>query len=152
MINSSCQLKMDQRNESIEVFEYYSELREFIEVNNDKTLVINFWATSCRPCLEEMPHFNELQRTLNPEEVKILLVSLDPVSDLDTKVYPFVKRLGVAPEVVILNDQNYSGWTDQIDPGWYGALPATLIVKRDKRVFRFGAYETYRELLDDVAR
>jgi hypothetical protein len=53
---------------------------------------------------------------------------------------------------VLLADQNYSEWTDEIDPTWYGALPATLFVKGEQRYFHFGAYDSYDQLLADLSR
>lgn len=56
----------------------------------------------------------------------------------------------ILPEVVLLEDQNYSKWTEKIAPSWYGALPATVIINGEKRNFRFGAYETYSDLEKDI--
>ena len=79
-------------------------------------------------------------------------MSLEKASWLDTHIYPFVKRLGINPEVVVLTDPNYNVWTDHIDTSWYGALPATLILKGDQRNFRFGSYKTYEELKADIEK
>ena len=42
-----------------------------------KVLVLNFWATWCPPCLEEMPSLDEFQRRLAPSGVVVLGVSVD---------------------------------------------------------------------------
>lgn len=42
-----------------------------------KLLVLNFWATWCPPCVEEIPSLNGLQRELAPEGVVVLGVSVD---------------------------------------------------------------------------
>ncbi|NNF34528.1 MAG: TlpA family protein disulfide reductase [Saprospiraceae bacterium] len=147
---NSCKESLPTFNDEIEVFEVYDELQSLIDGNSEKTLVINFWATTCPPCLKEMPHFAEIQKHYDPKEVKVLLVSLDENKHLESRVIPFVERHKITPEVILLGDQNYSAWTDEIDPSWFGALPATLILKGEKRNFRFGAYETYQELLDDL--
>lgn len=130
----------------------FSELQTVIDANSDKTLVLNFWATTCGPCIKEMPHFNTLLQSSDEADLNILLVSLDRATELDSKVQPFVERFQIAPDVAILEDQNYSAWTEKIDTSWYGALPATLIIKGGKRSFRFGAYESYEELLQDVRK
>ncbi|HUQ96576.1 MAG TPA: TlpA disulfide reductase family protein, partial [Chitinophagaceae bacterium] len=44
---------------------------------SDTTYIINFWATWCVPCLEEMPAFEGLRKRLKNEKVKILLVNVD---------------------------------------------------------------------------
>lgn len=134
-------------NDQIEVIDNFSDLESRWK-NRDQVWVINFWATTCPPCIREIPHFRELQES--NDHLKVLLVSLDRARELENRVYPFVKKYNITPEVVILEDQNYSAWTALVDPDWYGALPATLIISSEKRLLRFGAYETYEELAGDV--
>lgn len=148
---SACQTApAPQFNDTIEVYEKFSDLQGTLDKEREKVLVVNFWATSCPPCLKEMPHFNELEKEYADKNVKIILVSLDRARDLNSRVYPFVEKLEIKPEVVLLEDQNYSKWTEKIDASWYGALPATVIINGEKRKFRFGAYETYSELQEDI--
>jgi cytochrome c biogenesis protein CcmG, thiol:disulfide interchange protein DsbE len=42
-----------------------------------KLLVLNFWATWCPPCIEEMPSLNQFARELSPDGVVVLGVSVD---------------------------------------------------------------------------
>jgi thiol-disulfide isomerase/thioredoxin len=115
----SCSGENQDFNTHIEVLEEFASLGKMMESEKDKILVVNFWATSCPPCLKEMPHFNELEKEYSDRGVKIILASLDRARDLESRVYPFVKRLNILPEVVVLEDQNYSSWTEMIDPSWY---------------------------------
>jgi thiol-disulfide isomerase/thioredoxin len=39
-----------------------AQLQNRVAQNNDTLYVINFWATWCKPCVEEMPYFEEVQR------------------------------------------------------------------------------------------
>jgi len=147
----SCAGQPENVNDEIEVFKTFKELESMIEkYNREDVVIVNFWATTCPPCLKEMPHFIQLQNELYGRSVKVILVSLDKEEELFRKVKPFVVKLKITPEVVLLADENYSDWTDKVDPSWYGALPATLIMNGDQRKFRFGAYESYSELLGDV--
>ena len=146
----SCQSKETSYNDTIEVLEQFSDLQSIIDSDKNTLWVINFWATSCPPCLKEMPHFKELEKEFQDKNLKILLISLDQVKHLESRVYPFVKKYEIVPEVALLEDQNYSAWTVKIDSTWYGALPATVIIKGENRKFRFGIYQSYKELLDDV--
>jgi thiol-disulfide isomerase/thioredoxin len=148
--NTACNSGKTNPNATIEVLENFSELQNLIDTGDHEVLILNFWSTTCAPCIKEMPYFNTLNSTYGDKKVKILLVSLEKAKRLDTHIYPFVKKLAIVPEVVVLTDPNYNIWTDNIDTSWYGALPATLIIKGDKRKFRFGSYETYEELQTDV--
>jgi peroxiredoxin len=42
-----------------------------------KLLLLNFWATWCPPCIEELPGLNEMARELGPKGLVILGVSVD---------------------------------------------------------------------------
>jgi cytochrome c biogenesis protein CcmG/thiol:disulfide interchange protein DsbE len=46
-----------------------------------KILILNFWATWCAPCVEEMPSLVELQRRLGPKGVTVVGVSVDVEGD-----------------------------------------------------------------------
>lgn len=52
-----------------------------IDLSNKK-LLINFWATWCLPCREEMPFLQELSDSLDPKEYAIIGVSIDDDSNL----------------------------------------------------------------------
>ena len=150
MLMFSCKPIETDPNATIEVLETFSELQAIINDQDHELTVINFWSTTCAPCLKEMPHFNELEIAYHDKKVKIILVSLEKETRLDSHIYSFVAKLKINPEVVVLTDPNYNVWTDNIDTSWYGALPATLILKGDQRNFRFGSYKTYEELKADV--
>jgi peroxiredoxin len=58
-----------------------------------KLLVLNFWATWCPPCVQEMPSLNEFQKTLAPNGVVVLGISVDK----NEQVYrDFLSKSGVA--------------------------------------------------------
>lgn len=40
-------------------------------------MVLNFWATWCPPCIEEMPSLVEMQRRMKAKGVTVLAVSID---------------------------------------------------------------------------
>jgi cytochrome c biogenesis protein CcmG/thiol:disulfide interchange protein DsbE len=46
-----------------------------------KILVLNFWATWCAPCVEEMPSLVDLQRRMGPKGITVVGVSVDLSSD-----------------------------------------------------------------------
>ena len=42
-----------------------------------KTVVLNFWATWCPPCVEEMPSLVEMQQRMTDKGIRVLAVSVD---------------------------------------------------------------------------
>lgn len=106
----------------------FDELFDAIHRPNDTTYVVNFWATWCRPCLEELPLFEALQNRFPGSKLKVILVSLDLKSQLDTRLRPFVKKYGLTSSVVWLDEPDGNTFIDKVSTSWSGAIPATLIL------------------------
>jgi thiol-disulfide isomerase/thioredoxin len=90
--------------------------------------VINFWATWCKPCIEELPYFEAIGEDPAYGEVEIYLVSLDFISDLENRVIPFVAKRDINSPVLLLDNTDYNSWINKVDASWSGAIPATLMV------------------------
>ncbi|MDP2088852.1 MAG: redoxin domain-containing protein [Flavobacteriaceae bacterium] len=119
---------------SIEVYDF-ENFKPFIQQQDNVIYVINFWATWCKPCVEELPAFISLQEKYQDKKVKVLLVSLDFPTKIIEQLIPFIKIKKLAPEVILLDDPDQNTWIPQISEKWSGAIPATLIYYKDKRVF-----------------
>lgn len=130
-------------------FYEFKELETFLHKNDDKTYVINFWATWCKPCIKELPYFEELNANYSDSNVEVLLVSLDFPKDIESKLLPFIKEKQLKSQVVILNDVKSNIWIPKVDAEWSGAIPATVIYNKDKRKFYERSF-TYDELETEV--
>ena len=119
------------------------------KLSNDTTYVINFWATWCSPCVKEIDYFEKLHKDKIHPKLKVILISLDFVNQKDSRVIPFLTKKGISAEVRIMTDTDYNAWIDRVDPSWTGAIPATLIYNKDRRVF-LEKELTYNELLTHV--
>lgn len=111
------------------------ELNNRIANGKDTTYVINFWATWCAPCIAELPNFEKIGSENHNKPVKILLVSLDFKSKLQSKVVPFVEQNKIKGEIFLLKESNQQAYIGQIDRKWSGAIPATLFVSKKARKF-----------------
>lgn len=49
---------------------------------NDKTLLINFWATWCTPCRKEMPDLQRLSEVLDRDKFEVIGISVDEDGNL----------------------------------------------------------------------
>ncbi len=109
---------------------------------NDTTYVINFWATWCAPCIKELPYFEQINEKYASQRVKVILVSLDFKSQIESRVIPFVRQRNIQSKVLVLSDPDANAWINQVDPNWSGALPATIVIKGDKREFHEKAFSS----------
>ena len=53
-----------------------------LENYKGKTVFINFWATWCKPCLEEMPSIEKAQAMMNDKAIIFLLASSEGIEDI----------------------------------------------------------------------
>ncbi len=111
-----------------------AQLQNRVVQNNDTLYVVNFWATWCKPCVEEIPYFEEVQRQFERQKVKVMLVSLNSLKELNS-VQKFVTQKNIQSETLILQAGNPNIWLNQIDSTWSGAIPATVFYKNGKKVF-----------------
>lgn len=101
----------------------------------DTTYVVNFWATWCKPCIEELPAFDSLGALYAKERIRVLLVCLDFSDELEKKVKPFLLKHTIKSECVLLDEVNGNNFINKISSDWTGAIPATLFKTGEKMGF-----------------
>jgi thiol-disulfide isomerase/thioredoxin len=66
-----------------------------------KIVLLNFWATWCAPCVDELPSLDRLQADLGGTDFEVVALSIDsPGANI---VAPFYRRLGVAHLAIYLD-------------------------------------------------
>jgi len=113
----------------------FNQLTSSIDLSNNQTYVINFWATWCAPCIKELPHFEYINENYNEGLIKVMLVSLDLPNHLNSKLVPFVKNNNINSDVIHLIDVNLNEWMPKISKEWNGGIPATLIINNNFQKF-----------------
>lgn len=102
-------------------------LQDYI-ATSDSVLVINFWATFCKPCNEEIPYFQTITNTYKEQKVKLLLVSLDLKEEYPNKIKAFAAKNNYTNQIVWLNETNADYFCPKVDKTWMGGIPSTLII------------------------
>ncbi len=126
----------------------YPDLEKTLQTNKEKLLVVNFWATWCKPCIAEMPHLLRMADTLKAHGVKLVFVSFDFRDQLTTRVIPFVKKTKIQQDVMLLDEPNPNSFINKVNTDWSGSIPATLIVNNAGKQVAFHEGEfTYDTLL-----
>ena len=110
-------------------------------------VVVNFWATWCPPCLQEIPYFVRLHKTR--PDVHVVGISVDDPA-LDREVFKFVKQYRLPYPVYLRErlDQESKGpeWATSVD-----MVPVTYIFKEAKlHNTIYGAVEKWEELQDAI--
>lgn len=118
-------------------------------IQESKTpLIVNFWATFCVPCIQEMPYFQQLVQQYNSKNVSLIFVSLDLKEAYPAKVIEMAKRLKLTFPVVWLNETNADYFCPKIDTTWSGGMPSSLFVNNATGYHKFFEDELSKEKLE----
>jgi len=137
-------------NSEIPYYEF-DEFEKFLNIKDDQIYVINFWATWCMPCVEELPYFETINATYKHKGVNVILVSLDKKKEIESRLFPFIEKNDIRSQVIVLNSVNPNKWIDSVDPNWSGAIPITIIYNKNKREFYEKTF-TLEELKNKVEK
>lgn len=90
-----------------------------------QVVMINFWATWCGPCRQEIPHLNRLHERYRKAGFALLGVNID---DQPRAAREMMQKLNVAFPVLFDTDKRVSRLYD------VGAMPSTFVIDRDGRI------------------
>ena len=93
-----------------------------------KIVLLDFWATWCAPCREEIPGFIQLQKQYSGRGFTVLGIALD--DDGAAVVRPLAQKLGVNYPLVIGNTQVAASY------GGIQAVPTAFLIGRDGRILK----------------
>lgn len=96
-----------------------------------RVVLINFWATWCRPCLEEIPALMELESELGDRGFDLVAVSLDEPADLEATVRPFLDKWFPEFSTFLSVENDMDAIVSVIDPYWNEVLPTSYVLARD---------------------
>lgn len=95
-----------------------------------KPLVVNFWATWCDPCVEEMPELSALQSELKPRNIQILGIGVDTPSNIAA----FAAKYHIAYPVYVAGMEGSELSRKMGNKA--GGLPFTVLIGADGAVKR----------------
>jgi len=137
---------LQEVNKPVETINLTQLHSKTIRPENDTLYVINFWATWCKPCVEEIPFFEGSLTHFADKKVKILLVSLDFLSEKD-KVDKFIENNTLQNIVYLFNAGDANVWIDKVDKNWNGDIPATVLYRKGQKItFHQGDFSSQKEL------
>jgi len=93
----------------------------------NKVLIVDFWATWCGPCREEIPHLNRLYENYRGKGLEIIGISMD--TDEPANIKKFTRDFRMEYTIVIGNDNVAQ------DFGLLG-YPTTIIIDRKGNIIK----------------
>jgi peroxiredoxin len=110
--------------------------------------VINFWSTTCGPCVAEFPDLVDTYRRFQNRNVDFIFVSMDPIEQkakvkkflesrqaaLSSRTKPSMEKESRTSNNYIWNGSNPDKLAEAIYPEWTGALPFTVIISPEGKI------------------
>jgi len=116
----------------------YPDFESRYVTSDDTVYVVNFWATWCAPCVKELPAFQEAVKKYAGAKVRFYFLSLDFGTDAYLKANAYLKKRGYSFSSLLTTDENANLWIPMVSKSWSGAIPATLFIRNDLRLFHEG--------------
>ena len=96
-----------------------------LTAHRGKVVLVNFWATWCEPCRDEMPALGRLQKKLGPGQFVVLAVNAD---EPESRIRKFLEQVPLGFPV-LLDPERKAGkaWNARV-------LPASFVIDREGRI------------------
>ena len=109
-----------------------------------KVIILDFFATWCPPCRQEIPDFVELQKQYGAQAFTMVGVSLTPASD----VRPFAEKAGINYPILIDNDEASKAY------GPIRSIPTTFVIDKEfnivKKYIGYTSKETFESDIKEL--
>jgi thiol-disulfide isomerase/thioredoxin len=131
------------------------ELNEIINNRNGKTLLINVWATWCKPCVEEFPDLIKIAGEYKNKNLEFLSLNVDFGKNADSLAAAFLaKQNNPGLMVYIVPEKSTEQVIELLNKEWDGSIPATFIYDADaeQKSFLLGSqdYDVFKKYIDSV--
>ena len=93
-----------------------------------KVVLLDFWATWCQPCIEEIPQWNELYTRYHAKG--LVVVGMTIRSGWASDIKPDAVKLKITYPVVVGNDDVEKGF------GGIWGFPTTFLVNRKRQIYK----------------
>ena len=118
-------------SQDIQKLSSVSQLDSIKSVSKGYVTLVNFWATWCKPCVQEFPELIRLYNDYKNNQFRIIFVSLDAPGEINTKVKPFLAENQVDFTTYFSDFVNSDDLMNYFDSNWDGAIPTTFIYDKN---------------------
>src|SRR5580698_2520922 len=108
-----------------------------LQSHHGRVVLVDFWATWCDACREELPKLLALSKKLGTSKFDLITISADE-PEQEAAATEFLDKEGVPMPRYIKQAEDNQVFIDAIDKTWSGALPALFLYdKTGKRLASF---------------
>lgn len=126
------------------VYNMEGEQVKLSDYKGEKPVVINFWASWCPPCKEEMPFFQDATNTYSSDDIEILMINLtDGRRETKETALNYMKENNYNMNVMF--DIEFSAAESYI----INSIPRTIFVDKDGHISGEYSGMINRDLLND---
>ncbi len=139
-----------------ERFDFNASLFNKNYYSSSNLIVVNFWATWCKPCISEFDSLNLLKNTFKQDSVFFLSLSMDRDTSklqkfLKTSKFKFeditIKNIAYRTSIFnVLEERNQNTAVDNY------SLPKTFVIKNKKIMFEYDGVVDYNELKNIITK
>jgi thiol-disulfide isomerase/thioredoxin len=121
------------------------ELSALHKNSTDKLLLVDFWATWCGPCREELPKFETMYRMYSHRAFDLIIVSIN-YPDEQAGVLKALNAEHATSSNYILGSTDIYSLLTAFDPNWNAAVPYTLLIRPNGEIVykSFGSIDELR--------
>jgi thiol-disulfide isomerase/thioredoxin len=124
-----------------------SGYRAMLKSNAGNVVLVNFWATYCAPCREEMPQLAKLDQRLRAKRFHLVTVSADE-PEQEQAAAQFLQKSGVSGALYVRRAKDDDKFVTAIDAKWSGALPASFLYDRRGKLVKSFTGETKMAVIE----
>lgn len=95
------------------------------EGENQKPLLVNFWATWCGPCVEEFPDLVKIDNDYKGK-IDFITITLDDLEEINTGVPKFLGKMNAGMPTYLLKVADEGEAISSVYKDWGGGLPFTI--------------------------
>ncbi len=125
--------------------------RAILKSNTGTVLLVDFWATWCAPCRQEMPLLSRLESRLKDKRFRLVTISADE-PEQEPAAVEFLKKSGVTGAAYLRRAKDDDKFINSVDAKWSGALPALFLYDRQGTLVKSFAGETELSVIEAAIR
>jgi thiol-disulfide isomerase/thioredoxin len=125
--------------------------KQVLASHKGSVLLVNFWATWCAPCREEMPLLVQLERKHRSKGLRMVTVSCDEPED-QLKARQFLAQHQAPQPAYLKRAAEDEKFINSVNGKWSGALPALFLYDRGGRLAGSFIGETEIAVLEQAIR